>query len=175
MRIHSRCGVLSVAQRISRLGVFFGETLNCLNVYRKPSFYLRWMPSRQLIKILHQATASLRTIVNSDAFKRLLLISSSTSCCRSWISVLSNSKEDALNRVFGDASVGKDSEQNTGLRELTQTIISEVQRSPGNGTCCDCTATGECGRAEALGQISTVLPMTAARVGFCHRSRGACF
>lgn len=60
--------------------------------------------------------------------------------CR-WISVISNSKEDALNQVFGDASCGKNgSAENAGLRELTQSVISEVQRMPGNEICCDCSA-----------------------------------
>ncbi|XP_076811363.1 arf-GAP with SH3 domain, ANK repeat and PH domain-containing protein 1-like isoform X2 [Clavelina lepadiformis] len=59
-----------------------------------------------------------------------------------WISVITNSKEDALNRVFGHASGGSDgSEQIAGLRELTNSIIKEIQRLPGNTTCCDCSAT----------------------------------
>ena len=59
------------------------------------------------------------------------------------MSVLSNSKEDALNRVFGDASSGKSgTEQSTGLKELTRDIIDEVRRLPGNNICCDCDATG---------------------------------
>nr|CAB3222743.1 zinc finger protein ArfGAP-11 [Phallusia mammillata] len=58
-----------------------------------------------------------------------------------WVSVISNSKEDALNQVFGDATCGKNgSEENAGLRELTQSVISEVQRMPGNEICCDCSA-----------------------------------
>jgi len=62
----------------------------------------------------------------------------------SWVSVLSNSKEDALNRVFGDASTGKGgTEQSTGLKELTRDIIDEVRRLPGNNTCCDCDTAGE--------------------------------
>ncbi|XP_078481447.1 zinc finger protein Ci-ArfGAP-11 [Ciona intestinalis] len=58
-----------------------------------------------------------------------------------WVSVITNSKEDALNRVFGDAAAGKDgNEQNPGLRELTQSVIDEVRRLPGNDRCCDCNA-----------------------------------
>ena len=57
--------------------------------------------------------------------------------------MLSNSKDDALNRVFGDASSGKNGgEQSTGLKELTLSIIDEVRRLPGNNICCDCDATG---------------------------------
>ena len=58
--------------------------------------------------------------------------------------MLSNSKEDALNRVFGDSSTGKNgTEQSTGLKELTLSIIDEVRRLPGNNICCDCDAPGK--------------------------------
>ncbi|XP_074543942.1 arf-GAP with SH3 domain, ANK repeat and PH domain-containing protein 1a [Halichoeres trimaculatus] len=55
----------------------------------------------------------------------------------SWVSVLTNSKEEALNMAFqgGAQSSGVDEEE-----ELTKSIIDEVLRSPGNDTCCDCGA-----------------------------------
>ncbi|XP_076828722.1 arf-GAP with SH3 domain, ANK repeat and PH domain-containing protein 1a isoform X2 [Brachyhypopomus gauderio] len=53
-----------------------------------------------------------------------------------WISVLTNSKEEALNMAFrGEQSAGDDS-----LEELTKAIIEEVLHTPGNDTCCDCHA-----------------------------------
>uniref|UniRef100_A0A671Z527 ArfGAP with SH3 domain, ankyrin repeat and PH domain 1a n=1 Tax=Sparus aurata TaxID=8175 RepID=A0A671Z527_SPAAU len=54
----------------------------------------------------------------------------------SWVSVLTNSKEEALNVAFqgGGQSSGVEEE------ELTKSIIDEVLRSPGNDTCCDCGA-----------------------------------
>lgn len=57
----------------------------------------------------------------------------------SWVSVLTNSKEEALNMAFqgGGQSSGVEEEE-----ELTKSIIDEVLRSPGNDTCCDCGATG---------------------------------
>uniref|UniRef100_H2Y6R6 ArfGAP with SH3 domain, ANK repeat and PH domain-containing protein n=1 Tax=Ciona savignyi TaxID=51511 RepID=H2Y6R6_CIOSA len=42
-------------------------------------------------------------------------------------------KEDALNQVRG-------TNKNSGLKELTQSIIDEVRRLPGNERCCDCNA-----------------------------------
>uniref|UniRef100_A0A671Z523 ArfGAP with SH3 domain, ankyrin repeat and PH domain 1a n=1 Tax=Sparus aurata TaxID=8175 RepID=A0A671Z523_SPAAU len=53
-----------------------------------------------------------------------------------WVSVLTNSKEEALNVAFqgGGQSSGVEEE------ELTKSIIDEVLRSPGNDTCCDCGA-----------------------------------
>ncbi|KAL7988044.1 hypothetical protein Chor_006963 [Crotalus horridus] len=56
---------------------------------------------------------------------------------RSWISVLQNSKEEALNNAFkGDDNTG----ENNIVQELTKEIISDVQRMPGNDMCCDCGA-----------------------------------
>ncbi|XP_076601035.1 arf-GAP with SH3 domain, ANK repeat and PH domain-containing protein 1a isoform X1 [Chaetodon auriga] len=56
----------------------------------------------------------------------------------SWVSVLTNSKEEALNMAFqgGGQSSGVEEEE-----ELTKSIIEEVLRLPGNNTCCDCEAT----------------------------------
>uniref|UniRef100_A0A3B3TBV6 ArfGAP with SH3 domain, ankyrin repeat and PH domain 1 n=1 Tax=Paramormyrops kingsleyae TaxID=1676925 RepID=A0A3B3TBV6_9TELE len=53
-----------------------------------------------------------------------------------WISVLTNSKEEALNTAFqGEQSAGED-----GLEDLTKAIIEDVLRMPGNEVCCDCGA-----------------------------------
>ncbi|XP_015976619.1 arf-GAP with SH3 domain, ANK repeat and PH domain-containing protein 2 isoform X5 [Rousettus aegyptiacus] len=57
--------------------------------------------------------------------------------CQIWVSVLQNSKEEALNNAFkGDDSTG----ENNIVQELTKDIISEVQRMTGNDVCCDCGA-----------------------------------
>ncbi|XP_023805969.1 arf-GAP with SH3 domain, ANK repeat and PH domain-containing protein 1 isoform X3 [Oryzias latipes] len=54
-----------------------------------------------------------------------------------WISVLTNSKEEALNMAFrGEQSSGGED----GLEDLTKAIIEEVLRMPGNEVCCDCGA-----------------------------------
>ena len=58
----------------------------------------------------------------------------------SWISVLQNSKEEALNNAFkGDHHVG----ENNIVQELTKAILGEVKRMTGNDVCCDCGAPGE--------------------------------
>lgn len=57
-----------------------------------------------------------------------------------WISVLQNSKEEALNNAFkGDHHVG----ENNIVQELTKAILGEVKRMAGNDVCCDCGAPGE--------------------------------
>ncbi|XP_026147691.1 arf-GAP with SH3 domain, ANK repeat and PH domain-containing protein 1 isoform X3 [Mastacembelus armatus] len=54
-----------------------------------------------------------------------------------WISVLTNSKEEALNMAFrGEQSGGGED----GLEDLTKAIIEDVLRMPGNEICCDCGA-----------------------------------
>ncbi|XP_062043965.1 arf-GAP with SH3 domain, ANK repeat and PH domain-containing protein 1 isoform X2 [Lepus europaeus] len=51
-----------------------------------------------------------------------------------WVSVLTNSKEEALTMAFrGEQSTGENS-----LEDLTKAIIEDVQRIPGNDVCCDC-------------------------------------
>ncbi|XP_072103445.1 arf-GAP with SH3 domain, ANK repeat and PH domain-containing protein 2-like isoform X1 [Mobula birostris] len=55
--------------------------------------------------------------------------------CQVWVSVLQNSKEEALNNAFkGDASQGT----NDTVQELTKAIIAEVRGMAGNEVCCDC-------------------------------------
>lgn len=64
-----------------------------------------------------------------------------------WVSVLQNSKEEALNNAFkGDDSTG----ENNIVQELTKDIISEVQRMTGNDVCCDCGAPGDCSPSPRL-------------------------
>ncbi|XP_043922969.1 arf-GAP with SH3 domain, ANK repeat and PH domain-containing protein 1 isoform X2 [Protopterus annectens] len=56
--------------------------------------------------------------------------------CIAWISVLTNSKEEALNMAFqGEHSTGENS-----LEDLTKAIIDDIQRVPGNEVCADCGA-----------------------------------
>lgn len=73
----------------------------------------------------------------------------SVRCCLSrWMSVLQNSKEEALNNAFkGDDNTG----ENNIVQELTKEIISEVQKMTGNDVCCDCGAPGDPGPHTALG------------------------
>ncbi|NXF36220.1 ASAP1 protein, partial [Nyctibius bracteatus] len=56
--------------------------------------------------------------------------------CVAWVSVLSNSKEEALNVAFSKAPGGGESS----WEELTRAIIEEVRGMPGNRECCDCSA-----------------------------------
>uniref|UniRef100_A0A4W6FXC3 ArfGAP with SH3 domain, ankyrin repeat and PH domain 2b n=1 Tax=Lates calcarifer TaxID=8187 RepID=A0A4W6FXC3_LATCA len=54
-----------------------------------------------------------------------------------WVSVLQNSKEEALNKAFkGDQDEG----ENNIVQELTKAIVGEVKRMSGNDGCCDCGA-----------------------------------
>ncbi|NXV79687.1 ASAP1 protein, partial [Atlantisia rogersi] len=56
--------------------------------------------------------------------------------CVVWVSVLSNSKEEALNVAFSKVQGRGESSQ----EELTRAIIKEVRGMPGNRECCDCSA-----------------------------------
>lgn len=57
----------------------------------------------------------------------------------SWVSVLQNSREEALARAFKDDQ--EDGENNI-VQELTRAIVEEVKRMSGNHSCCDCGAAG---------------------------------
>ncbi|XP_012808098.1 arf-GAP with SH3 domain, ANK repeat and PH domain-containing protein 2 isoform X3 [Xenopus tropicalis] len=54
--------------------------------------------------------------------------------CTAWISVLTNSKQEALNMAFHEK---RPSEENS-IEDLTKAIIEDIRRMPGNCVCCDC-------------------------------------
>ncbi|XP_061487740.1 arf-GAP with SH3 domain, ANK repeat and PH domain-containing protein 2-like isoform X2 [Rhineura floridana] len=56
--------------------------------------------------------------------------------CTIWVSVLSNSKEEALNVAFKQAQ----GREGCSMADLTGTIIEEIKHMPGNSMCCDCSA-----------------------------------
>uniref|UniRef100_A0A8D0KSL8 Arf-GAP with SH3 domain, ANK repeat and PH domain-containing protein 3 n=1 Tax=Strix occidentalis caurina TaxID=311401 RepID=A0A8D0KSL8_STROC len=64
--------------------------------------------------------------------------------CVVWVSVLQNSKDEALSNAFkgepngGGAAAGSGADG--GVQELTKLVISEVKNMPGNKQCCDCGA-----------------------------------
>lgn len=59
--------------------------------------------------------------------------------CFSWVSVLQNSKEEALNTALGGDQLHL---QDSGLQELSRSIIAELRQMPGNESCADCGAPG---------------------------------
>lgn len=70
-----------------------------------------------------------------------------------WVSVLQNSKDEALSSAFqGEPSGGQWSCGGTRLdgepHDLTKMLVAEVKSRPGNDHCCDCGAAGQ--RWEAL-------------------------
>uniref|UniRef100_A0A4W6EUB1 ArfGAP with SH3 domain, ankyrin repeat and PH domain 3 n=1 Tax=Lates calcarifer TaxID=8187 RepID=A0A4W6EUB1_LATCA len=57
--------------------------------------------------------------------------------CMIWVSVLQNSKEEALNTALGGDQLHL---QDSGLQELSRAIIGELRHMPGNEACADCGA-----------------------------------
>ncbi|XP_053701433.1 arf-GAP with SH3 domain, ANK repeat and PH domain-containing protein 3 [Synchiropus splendidus] len=57
--------------------------------------------------------------------------------CMIWVSVLQNSKEEALNTALGGDQLHL---QDSGLQELSRSIIAELRHMPGNEACADCGA-----------------------------------
>lgn len=70
----------------------------------------------------------------SDVLNVCLLVSFS------WISVLSNSKQEALSVALDGGRRGGLGESS--LEDLTRAITDDIKRMPGNNNCCDCGAPG---------------------------------
>ncbi|XP_056365253.1 arf-GAP with SH3 domain, ANK repeat and PH domain-containing protein 3 isoform X2 [Oenanthe melanoleuca] len=64
--------------------------------------------------------------------------------CVVWVSVLQNSKDEALSNAFkgdgGGGGLAAGAGPDGGVQELTRLVISEVKNMPGNKQCCDCGA-----------------------------------
>ncbi|NXR15173.1 ASAP3 protein, partial [Semnornis frantzii] len=75
--------------------------------------------------------------------------------CLVWVSVLQNSKDEALSNAFkGDPSGGPAG--GGGVQELTKVVISEVKNMPGNKQCCDCGASDPTWLSTNLGILTCI-------------------
>ncbi|XP_036205286.1 LOW QUALITY PROTEIN: arf-GAP with SH3 domain, ANK repeat and PH domain-containing protein 3 [Myotis myotis] len=81
--------------------------------------------------------------------------------CEAWVSVLQNSKDEALSSAFqGEpggipgpwGAAGLDGE----LQDLTKLLIAEVKSRPGNGQCCDCGAADPTWLSTNLGVLTCI-------------------
>ncbi|XP_037831091.1 arf-GAP with SH3 domain, ANK repeat and PH domain-containing protein 2 isoform X1 [Kryptolebias marmoratus] len=59
--------------------------------------------------------------------------------CVAWISVLSNSKQEALSMALDGSRRGGGGGESS-VEDLTRAITDDIRRMPGNGSCCDCGA-----------------------------------
>lgn len=81
--------------------------------------------------------------------------------CEAWVSVLQNSKDEALSSAFnGEPSGGPWSWGGTRLdaepQDLTKMLIAEVKSRPGNGHCCDCGAADPTWLSTNLGVLTCI-------------------
>ncbi|XP_064137521.1 arf-GAP with SH3 domain, ANK repeat and PH domain-containing protein 3 [Loxodonta africana] len=81
--------------------------------------------------------------------------------CEAWVSVLQNSKDEALSSAFlGEPSSGPGPCGGAGLdgepRDLTKLLIAEVKSRPGNGQCCDCGAPDPTWLSTNLGVLTCI-------------------
>uniref|UniRef100_A0A8C5VL97 Arf-GAP with SH3 domain, ANK repeat and PH domain-containing protein 3 n=1 Tax=Microcebus murinus TaxID=30608 RepID=A0A8C5VL97_MICMU len=81
--------------------------------------------------------------------------------CEAWVSVLQNSKDEALSSAFlGEPSGSPGSCGGTGQdgepQDLTKLLIAEVKSRPGNGQCCDCGAADPTWLSTNLGVLTCI-------------------
>ncbi|XP_027697185.1 arf-GAP with SH3 domain, ANK repeat and PH domain-containing protein 3 isoform X1 [Vombatus ursinus] len=82
--------------------------------------------------------------------------------CEAWVSVLQNSKDEALSSAFHGESGGglQGSPVGAGLdgdlRDLTRLVIAEIKSRPGNGQCCDCGAADPTWLSTNLGVLTCI-------------------
>ncbi|XP_013009405.3 arf-GAP with SH3 domain, ANK repeat and PH domain-containing protein 3 isoform X1 [Cavia porcellus] len=81
--------------------------------------------------------------------------------CEAWVSVLQNSKDEALSSAFlGEPGGGPGSGTGPGLdgepQDLTKLLIAEVKSRPGNGQCCDCGAADPTWLSTNLGVLTCI-------------------
>ncbi|KAB1268312.1 Arf-GAP with SH3 domain; ANK repeat and PH domain-containing protein 3 [Camelus dromedarius] len=81
--------------------------------------------------------------------------------CEAWVSVLQNSKDEALSSAFlEESSCGPGPWGGAGLdgepQDLTKLLIAEVKSRPGNGQCCDCGATDPTWLSTNLGVLTCI-------------------
>ncbi|XP_004637792.2 arf-GAP with SH3 domain, ANK repeat and PH domain-containing protein 3 isoform X1 [Octodon degus] len=81
--------------------------------------------------------------------------------CEAWVSVLQNSKDEALSSAFlGEPGGGPGSRAGSGLdgepHDLTKLLIAEVKSLPGNGQCCDCAAADPTWLSTNLGVLTCI-------------------
>uniref|UniRef100_A0A7N8XBM8 Un-named sa1614 n=1 Tax=Mastacembelus armatus TaxID=205130 RepID=A0A7N8XBM8_9TELE len=60
--------------------------------------------------------------------------------CVAWISVLSNSKQEALSVALDGGRRGGGGGGESSMEDLTRAITDDIRRMPGNNNCCDCGA-----------------------------------
>ncbi|XP_074236365.1 arf-GAP with SH3 domain, ANK repeat and PH domain-containing protein 3 isoform X1 [Saimiri boliviensis] len=81
--------------------------------------------------------------------------------CEAWVSVLQNSKDEALSSAFlGEPSGGPGSWGAAGQdgepQDLTKLLIAEVKSRPGNSQCCDCGAADPTWLSTNLGVLTCI-------------------
>lgn len=108
---------------------------SCLNFFPSSPSYVFWLRKSCLLEVLKESRVE-------GGNSRAPMPSQRPPACavldHRWVSVLTNSKEEALAMAFrGEQSTGENS-----LEDLTKAIIEDVQRMPGNDVCCDCGSSG---------------------------------
>ncbi|XP_037684144.1 arf-GAP with SH3 domain, ANK repeat and PH domain-containing protein 3 isoform X3 [Choloepus didactylus] len=81
--------------------------------------------------------------------------------CEAWVSVLQNSKDEALSSAFlGEPSSSPGPWGGAALdgepQDLTKLLIAEVKSRPGNGQCCDCGAADPTWLSTNLGVLTCI-------------------
>ena len=111
-----------------------------LYIYRNKSQNEHELKINLLTSSIRQNDKKLFELTTTERNKPFILMAENEGLTTKWVSVIANARQNQLTKIFEDEKLTKEnrSESQTALNDLTASVISEIQKLPGNNFCADC-------------------------------------